>query len=470
MSPFSQFLILFIAMLFASGSTHAFHHTSFDFTFPGLSFGSWFFAGCCILWSSPQACRALSASVTEVARLIRWLVGVVRDDTIANLRAQIEAFQASNITTNASSAAYHQASQQLREECEVLQRSYDASQASIKTLQVTVDKLQSKLSMYERHYNVEAMTADREVSRHQLDVLKTELSVKEKEIERLQVATEHQRESAATSSNNMYSLVCENDKLRKKLDAKSKSTFESESTLVQLRREMYQHMLLAERFNSFKEIIHQSIEAGGDQMIVVVLFLLCLAEKRVDLAELGVDEAQFLTYKDYAMAVASGRQSPLFPQGHPVPGHCSLGWAPMALHGASQPVCSAPPTAPMAGFTTFSAPSAPILDTPKVSWPAPEPASAPLSAPSAGPVAMTVPPMLPQETATPTAPGLVPDGTDSQEPKDTASQPKQNETKGVTFQGTKRPGSFGVRGRDRAAPAAPAAPTIRDPTKSRRRH
>ena len=315
MTPLGQLVILFIAILFASGSTHAFHQTSFHFAFPGLSFGSWFFAGCCILWSSPQACRALTFSVTEVAGLTRWLVGVLRDDTIVNLRAQIEAFQTSSITTNASSAAYHQASQQLREDREVLQRGYDVSQAIIKTLQLTVDKLQSELSMNERNYNVDAVEADRKLSRYQLDTLKLELSAKEKEIERLQVAAEDYRKGAARSSNDMYSLASENDKLQKDLDAKTKRTFELESTLVQLHRDMYQRMLQADKFDSFKEIIHQLIEAGGEQMIVVVLFLLCLAEKQVDLAELGVDEAQFLTYKDYAMAVASGRQSPLFPQG-----------------------------------------------------------------------------------------------------------------------------------------------------------
>jgi hypothetical protein len=58
------------------------------------------------------------------------------------------------------------------------------------------------------------------------------------------------------------------------------------------------------------------VEAGGLQMVVVVLFLGVLAGNAgMDLAELGVDGTPFQTYLVYAVAITEGLPCPLLPQG-----------------------------------------------------------------------------------------------------------------------------------------------------------
>ncbi|KAF1840337.1 uncharacterized protein K460DRAFT_206697 [Cucurbitaria berberidis CBS 394.84] len=315
MSPLLQFLAFFALMFLAAGPVRALLLASFEVASPHLSFGTWFFAGCCILWCSPQACHALSSSVTAVASLVRGLAEMSRDTTVATLRAQIQAFQQPTGTANSPSNTYQDASQQLMKDRDALQRGYDASLASIKALHLTVDQLQNKASMYERHYNVVAVEMDRAKAKNQVQILKQELLVRDEEIKRLHEADRHRREGAAKSSNAMNSLARKNDELRSALEAKTKRVNELEPLVLQHGRDMYQRDIQVAKFSSFKEMIHQMTEEGGDQMIVVVLFLRYLVEKGVDLAEMGVDESLFLTYRDYAEAVAGRRPSPLFPQG-----------------------------------------------------------------------------------------------------------------------------------------------------------
>ncbi|KAJ4375771.1 hypothetical protein N0V83_001048 [Neocucurbitaria cava] len=432
MSSFAHFLTLLAAMLCASGFSSAL----------GLSLGPWFFAACCVLSSSPQACHSLTSSVAVVAALVRELVDVFRDTTMANLHAQIRAF--ADATTDTSSTTYSEAYQQLKKDHEVLQCVCDDSKASIEALQLGIQKAQSQLRMIERHYNVDAVEADREESRRQRRMLELELAAKGREVERLQEAEEGRKGSAAKASGDLYSLASKNDELQKALDRSSKALNNLVDDTNALRRDLYQKEIQAAMFTSFKEIIHQMTEAGGDRMVISVLFLRCLAESRVDLAQLGVDEAQFLTYSDYAIAMVQGRQSPLFPQGglrlkgiqYPISGLRVVGTKILEAGNCSLVRSS---EAPVMGFTTFSAHAAPSFsappptasEAPKVSRPAPAPAPAPVSAPSSGFAAAAAPPMPPSPTAK-------------------ASAPKQNETKAVTFQQSKAPGSFGVKGKGRA--------------------
>ena len=315
MSPFFQILALFALMLFAAGPMRALLLTSIECASPHISFGTWFFAGCCVLWSSPHACRALSTSVTVVASLLRWLVETSRDTTIASIRTQVEAFQTPMSTADTSSAAYLEAIQQLHKDCEARQRDYDAAQARVKSLHLTIDKLNSKVAMYDRHYNVSAIEADRVKSQHQIEMLKHELSQRDREIERLYEVLEDRKESAAKYSSDMHFLARKNDELEQALAVKTKKVNDLEAAVLQHGRDMYQRDMQVAKFNSFKEILHQMAEAGGDNMVVSVLFLRSAAEMGIDLAELGVDEGQFLTYSEYAIAMARGQQSPLFPQG-----------------------------------------------------------------------------------------------------------------------------------------------------------
>jgi hypothetical protein len=79
---------------------------------------------------------------------------------------------------------------------------------------------------------------------------------------------------------------------------------------------MYQRDAQVAKFDAFKEYVHTMMEAGGLYMILAVLFLGALkADAGIDLAELGIDTERFQSYHEYAVAMADGRQSALFPQG-----------------------------------------------------------------------------------------------------------------------------------------------------------
>jgi hypothetical protein len=121
-----------------------------DWAGPHLSFGAWFFAGCCVLWSSMPTCRALSSSFRTLATLVRELALLSRDTMTAILKARVLAFeQDSGIVTDFLPG------KQSLVDCE----------ATIETLQRQINKLTSKIAMYERHYNVDVVDAERLASR-----------------------------------------------------------------------------------------------------------------------------------------------------------------------------------------------------------------------------------------------------------------------------------------------------------------
>ena len=263
---------------------------------PHLSFGAWFFAGSCVLRSSPPACRALSSSVGTLAALVRELAVLSRDTTIAALKAQVLAFE-----QNSGAAYVPPPGKQSLVDCE----------ATIETLRRQINKLTGKVAMYERHYNVTAVDADRLTSHQTIAKLKLELQSKCDEISRLKDAIIHNRNDTTVST-----LLFERNRLEVALEAKRKRVNELEPIALQHGRDMYQRDAQVAIFNALKEYIHRMVEAGGLQMTVVVLFLGALAGNAgIDLAELGIDGTQFQTYLDYAMAVCDGLPCPLLPQG-----------------------------------------------------------------------------------------------------------------------------------------------------------
>jgi hypothetical protein len=268
-----------------------------------LSFGAWFFAGCCVLRSSPPACRALSSSVRTFAALARELVCLSRDTTIATLKAQVLAFE-----QNSGVATVSLPDKQSLADCE----------ATIESLRGQIKKLTGKVAMYERHYNANAADAERSASRENIAKLKRELQSKCDEICRLKNAITNKRNGATIST-----LLLERSSLEQALEAKTKRVNELEQIVLHHDRIMYQRDTQVAQFDSVKEYIHRMVEAGGLLMIVVVLFLGALAGNAgIDLAELGIDGTVFQSYLDYAVAITDGLPCPLLPQGtsfHDIP-------------------------------------------------------------------------------------------------------------------------------------------------------
>jgi hypothetical protein len=263
---------------------------------PHLSFGVWFFAGCCVLRSSPPACRAISSSFGTLAALVRELALLSRDTTIATLKAQVLAFEQNSGAANVPSPG-----KQSLVDCE----------ANIESLRRQINKLTGKVAMYERHYNVNAVDADRLASHHTIAKLKRELQSKCDEISRLKDAIIYKRNDTTMST-----LLCERNRLEVALEAKNKRLNELEPIVLQHGRDIYQRDAQIGILNALKEYIHQMVEAGGLQMVVVVLFLGALAGNAgIDLAELGIEGTQFRTYLDYAVASIEGLPCPLLPQG-----------------------------------------------------------------------------------------------------------------------------------------------------------
>ncbi|KAI4939257.1 uncharacterized protein J4E92_000541 [Alternaria infectoria] len=401
---------------------------------PHLSSGAWFFAGCCILRSSPPACRALSSSVRILAALVRELAVLSRDTTIAALKARVLAFE-----QNSGAAYVPPPGKQSLVDCE----------ATIETLRRQINKLTGKVAIYERHYNVTAVDADRLTSHHTIAKLKLELQSKCDEISRLKDAIIHKRNDTTVST-----LLCERNRLEVALEAKSKRVNELEPIALQHGRDMYQRDAQVAIFNALKEYIHRMVEAGGVQMTVVVLFLGALAGNAgIDLAELGIDGAQFQTYLDYAMAVCDGLPCPLLPQGglrlhgirYPLSGLRVFGnrvveAGPSVVVASTPAIVAAASSVPPVGYNTFSAPPAIMQNarntscaTQHVASAAPPFVFAGFTAPSKSPPAMPCP-------AKTSAPALL-------DPVPVApSQPATNETRQMSFQPSKRPGTFGVGG------------------------
>jgi hypothetical protein len=118
---------------------------------PNISVGYWLFAGCVLLWSSSSACRALYGSVLLVTTLIRELAFVFRDTTMAALKAQIEALQSADDIVNTPSPNRGCGSK----------RALIDQNGLAEELQKKVDRMATKLAMYERHYNIAMVDADR---------------------------------------------------------------------------------------------------------------------------------------------------------------------------------------------------------------------------------------------------------------------------------------------------------------------
>jgi hypothetical protein len=184
-------------------------------------------------------------------------------------------------------------------------------EATIETLRRQINKLTSKVAMYERHYNVDVVDADRLASCQSIAQLKRELQSKCDGISRLKDAIIYKRNDTTMST-----LLCERRRLQSALEVKNKRVNELEPIILQHDRDMYQRDVQIAKFDALKEYIHQMVEAGGLQMVVVVIFLGALAGNAgIDLAELGVDGTLFQTYLVYAVAIAEGLPCPLLPQG-----------------------------------------------------------------------------------------------------------------------------------------------------------
>ena len=224
------------------------------------------------------------------------------------------------------------------------------------------------------------------------------------------------------------------------------------ATIAEQRNTIYQLSIVCAKFDSLKECMHKMVEAGGDRMVIAVLFLGVLALEGVEMAQLGIDNLKLETYHAYATAMVHGFGSALFPQdgvrlkgiqcpltglrvvgtrivgatntifAHSSPFAAPASWtAPQQYQTSS----SAPPSAPAEGFATFSAPAPPPQEIPKALAP-PRPLPIPSSAPPVGFTVASAPPPAPQQ---PTS----------------TSAPLNNAPEGLSFQPSKKPESFGVK-------------------------
>lgn len=314
MSHLILLFVLLALMTFASGSSCAFLLTTWEYASAHFSFGTWFFLGCCVLYISQHACHAFSSSITVVSSLILELAKLYHDTTLAAMRADVRTLKRLN-NTAASQTHCSERSDHLLGQNKKLQSAYNASQADVDDFRSMVEKMSAKLSMYERHYNAKVVDDDRLACLRQIRKLKQELMVKDDEIVNLHDTISEHKKSAVHSSNALHSLAGKNDELKATLEAKTKRITELEPIVLQHGRDIYQRDMQVAKFSSFKEILHQMVEAGGDKMVIAVLFLRCLDEKGLDIAELGVEESRFLTYYEHAVATARGVASSLLPQG-----------------------------------------------------------------------------------------------------------------------------------------------------------
>jgi hypothetical protein len=227
---------------------------------------------------------------------------VFRDTTMAALKAQIEGLQSADDIVNTPSP-----------NCGCGSKNALVDQNGLaEELQKKVDRMTTKLAMYERHYNIAMVDADRLKSKQTIAGLILQRQNDRDEISRLHGAIRYKQSEIIATQVSRREL---ND-LQNQLDAKIKRIEELEPAILQHDRDMYKRDAQVAKFDAFNEHMHIMVEAGGLQMLLTVLFLGALkADAGIDLAELGIDTERSQSYHEYGVAMADGRQSAIFPQG-----------------------------------------------------------------------------------------------------------------------------------------------------------